>query len=300
MNKIELTVAVCTFNREKHLKKCLETLVNQTLDNELYEVLIINNNSTDNTNKVAECYVETQPNFRLVQEKTYGLSTCRNKGWKKANGKYVAYIDDDAKANPDWCLKILNAFKTVSPSPVAVGGEILPFYEKKPPFWFSDNLEIRSWGNVKKFLKPPKALNGFAGSNMAFSKVILEANNGFSANRGMAGGKLRLGDEADLFHRIYQKNSLFWYDPEIIVYHYVFQRKMRISYRMRRAFKSGVCTAEMTSQNYLSLTYIKSWIHHHKKAEGGFSPRVIFWLEYLARGSGYVYEKLLTRTRPKD
>lgn len=300
MNKIELTVVVCTLNREKHLEKCLGTLGNQTLDNELYEVLIINNNSTDNTQKVAESFTETQPNFRLLLEPLAGLSICRNKGWKNANGDYVAYIDDDAKATPDWCEKILNAFKTVSPCPVAVGGEILPFYERKPPFWYSDNLEIYSWGSTKTFLKSPKLIIGFAGSNMAFHKMILKKYGGFSLNHGMSGNQIRFGEEIELFNRIYQKTQLFWYDPDIKVYHWVSPSKMQIFHRMVRAFKAGTFAAEMKNSNYLSPTYIKSWIHHRKKIEAVFSTNIILWLEQFARGFGYVCKKIFVHTKSDD
>lgn len=300
MNKIELTVVICTLNREKHLERCLETLVNQSLDKELYEVLIINNNSIDNTQIVAERFTEAQPNFHLIREETHGLSKCRNIGWKKANGKHVAYIDDDAKANSDWCAKILNAFKTVTPSPVAVGGVILPFYDRKPPFWFSDSLESCTWGSSRKFLNHPKKVNSFAGSNMAFSKKTLEEYGGFSPDYGMVGEKVIPGEEIDLFNRISQKTLLFWYDPEIKVYHWVSPKKMKISYRMFRAFSSNLFTVEATGQDYLSPSYIKSWIHHRRKAEGCFFTHIIFWLEQFARVLGYICKKLFINTKPKD
>lgn len=291
MNETELTVVVCTLNREKHLEKCLRSLANQTIDNNLYEVLIINNNSTDNTQTVAETFTDEQPNFRIIQELNHGLSICRNRGWKEADGKYIAYIDDDAKAHPGWCEKILNAFKTVSPRPVAVGGVILPFYERKPPFWFSDNLEIYSWGSTKTFLKSSKRIIGFAGSNMAFPKMILRAFGGFSPRHGMSGAKIKFGEEIELFNRIYQETPLFWYDPEIKVFHWISPKKMQISHRMLRAFKAGIFTADLDNSNYLSPTYIKSWIHHRKKIEGVFSTNIILWLEQFARGSGYVSKK---------
>ena len=107
---------------------------------------------------------------------------------------------------------------------------------------------------------------------------------------------MKLGEDTELFCRIYQKTPFFWYDPEIKVYHWVSLQKMQISYRLFRAFKSGLFTVEMTGQNYLSPSYIKSWIHHRKKAEGGLFPRVIFWLEQCARGLGYACKKLFVHT----
>lgn len=137
MNKLRLSIVVCTYNRADLLVDCLESLVNQDVDPESYEVIIVNNNSTDKTLEVVDRFAKKYPNIRTVQELNQGLSHARNRGWREARGKYVAYIDDDAKASPDWCKRILNTFSTVTPTPAAVGGQIFPYYETLPPAWFS-------------------------------------------------------------------------------------------------------------------------------------------------------------------
>jgi len=253
-----ISIVVCTFNRSRFLKTCIESLLTQTVDKSRFEIIIINNNSSDDTQEIANRFASKFSNIRIIIEQKQGLSHARNRGWKEAIGEFVAYIDDDAKAAPDWLEKILAAFKSVEPSPVAVGGQILPWYETIPPTWFIDDFEIRSWGGRPGFLQPPKAQSGFSGSNMAFKREDLIRLGGFSSNFGMIGKKIRMGEESELFMRLYKDSPWFWYDPEIKVEHWVSKRNMQISYRFWRAFRSGEAYAQRLGREFFSISYLKS------------------------------------------
>ena len=108
---IVLSIIVCTYNRESLLPLCLQSLTDQAIDKRLYEVIVVNNNSTDGTQEVAESFAEMSKNLRVVLERRQGLSHARNRGWMEAQGKFVAYIDDDAIAWPDWIYSILDFIK---------------------------------------------------------------------------------------------------------------------------------------------------------------------------------------------
>ncbi|RLC25441.1 MAG: glycosyltransferase family 2 protein [Deltaproteobacteria bacterium] len=252
-----VSVVVCTYNRADLLRTCLESLVAQTADKSLYEVIVVNNNFSDATIEAAAKFVKSQPNFRMVTETKQGLSHARNRGWQESTGEYVAYIDDDAQASPDWCERILKAFSNVKPAPVAVGGKILPWYESSPPVWFSDELETRTWGDEAGFLKPPGDAYGFSGSNMTFPRSIFDKLGGFSTGFGMVGGKLRMGEDSEFFFRLYKNGKdKFWYDPEIQVKHFTPTTHFFLSYRLKRAYVTG------TSYAYLknSWSNYSSWI----------------------------------------
>lgn len=255
----KISVIVCTYNREDLLGYSLQSLAEQTLDNSLYEVLVINNNSTDGTQELTEEFAGWHENFRVINEPKQGLSHARNRGWKEARGEYIAYMDDDAKAAPEWCEKILHSFRTVEPKPVAVGGKILPWYRVEPPQWFSDELEIRSWGEDIGYLQPPRRNFGFSGSNMAFTKDILGNYGGFSTQLGMVGGKMRFGEELDLFLRIADRQKLYWYDPNIIVYHFVPKRNISIIYQIKRAFLSARTRSKAEGNNFFSVKSVESF-----------------------------------------
>jgi glycosyltransferase involved in cell wall biosynthesis len=255
-----LSVIVCTYNRADLLKECLHTLTFQSLKQDDYEVIIVDNNSTDDTQNIVKDFFENYPNFRTVIETKQGLSYARNCGWHSAKGKYVAYIDDDGKATYTWCEDIVNAFENTEPKPVAVGGEIHPWYQDNMPDWFSDELVIMSWGKQKGFLKGKYGRYGFFGSNMAFLKDVLSKYNGFSSEFGMSGEVLRTGEETELFYRIYQKEPLFFYDPGIKVYHLVSLAGLKLTYSFKRGYRAAQATARIENRKAFSLKYIKKLI----------------------------------------
>lgn len=251
-----LSVVVCTYNGADLLPGCLESLAAQTLAPERFEVLIVDNNSTDASREIADGFAERYPHFRVLEERQQGLSHARNRGWKAASGELVAFLDDDAKAAPDWCERIVDAFATVQPSPAAVGGEIHPFFEEPPPAWFTDELEVRTWGPSAEFLQPPRAPFGFSGSNMAFPRRILEEYGGFSSAFGMTGATTRMGEDSELFSRLYKDKPWFWYDPAIVVFHWTPARNMTPSYRFWRSYRAGEAMARIHRRRPLSLSTV--------------------------------------------
>ena len=257
LNNIIISVVVCTYNRADLLSKCLQSLTEQTLDLSVFEVIVVDNNSTDTTIDVASQYAKNNRNIKVVSEFIQGHSQARNRGWQEAQGYYIAYLDDDAKAAPDWCERILNAFNSVNPMPVAVGGQIHPFYEIPPPLWFTDDFEIRTWGEDAGFLEPPRACYGFSGSNMAIQRSILERYGGFSSRYGIVQGKLRMGEDAEFFFRIYGQEPNFWYDPLIKVYHWVPKEKLNVWYRIIRSYNAGQSVALMQGRNTNVIDYLK-------------------------------------------
>lgn len=257
---VKLSVVVCTFNRKDLLVEALVSLCCQDLAATDHEVIVVDNASTDQTEAVASRFVNASPNFRYVKEPQQGLSHARNRGWREARGEYVAFLDDDAKASPDWCSRILRAFAEVSPRPVAVGGVILPWYETSPPKWFSDDFEMRTWGKEAAFLRPPVSRFGFAGSNMAFPRAVLEAYGGFDARFGMSGKKVFFGEESDLFFRIHENAPRFWFDPEIKVFHWVPVRNMTVSYRLRRSFQAGRAGALIHRHKFFSPGHLRAFL----------------------------------------
>lgn len=90
---IKISVIVPIYNMEKYLKKCLDSLVNQTL-NEI-EIIAINDGSTDNSISILNEYSKKYKNIRLFNNENQGISKARNFGIEKAKGKYIAFVDSD-------------------------------------------------------------------------------------------------------------------------------------------------------------------------------------------------------------
>ena len=234
MNEIpEISVAVCTYNRADVLPKCLESLINQTADKELFEVLIIDNNSTDGTKEIAEDFCKEHLNFRYIFEEKQGLSHARNRAIDEAKGTYLAYIDDDAIADKEWVGKIISVIQN-NKDITAFGGKILPWYNTEKPKWFKDEFGLHSWGEEHLQLSLQNYPFGLSGSNMIFKKDILAKYNGFSAEYGMTGNKIAFGEESLLFNKMLGNNENVQYFPGIFVYHLVSDK----SYSLKEAFFS--------------------------------------------------------------
>ena len=92
---ILLSVIIPVYNCEKYLDECLSSLTRQGLNDKEYEVLIVNDGSTDKSAEIALSYCEKYHNFHLLNQKNQGVSAARNKGLDSARGKYIAFIDSD-------------------------------------------------------------------------------------------------------------------------------------------------------------------------------------------------------------
>jgi len=231
-----ISIVVCTYNRGDLIKGCLDSLKNQTADPSTFEVLVIDNNSTDETCQIIGNYLSL-PNFRLFREDSQGLSHARNRGIRESQGTYIAYLDDDARADEHYIENLLVLLDKFSDSIDCYGGPILPFYTSPKPDWFKDQYEIRRMRPEAGFQSKGQ---GFSGSNMIWKRSILDALGGFNPEVGIRGDKLILGEETLLFDRLWgAHNPKLYYSPKLIVFHWVPDFKMNVMYRLTRAKATG-------------------------------------------------------------
>lgn len=218
-----VSVIVCTYNRAQLLKNCIRSLVKQSINKKLFEIIVIDNNSSDDTQNVVNDFARNHSNIKLVIEKKLGLSHARNRGWKEARGKYVAYIDDDAFAQTDWVEQIVSFINT-HPSVKVFGGSYSRFFHNPPPSWLPENYGTLNLGNKTKVLNMKN--EWISGSNMIVSKSILEKYGGFVTNLGMKGDKILYGEETELLVRLKKDGESIYYVPAISVKHLVGDYKL--------------------------------------------------------------------------
>ena len=97
---MEISVIVTIYNREKYLRECLDSLVNQTFED--FEVLMIDDGSTDNSKSIAQEYADKDQRFKLIASEHIGYPAAKNLGLDKAQGKYIIFLDSDDSAYPQW------------------------------------------------------------------------------------------------------------------------------------------------------------------------------------------------------
>jgi GT2 family glycosyltransferase len=197
----KISVIVCTFNGSRTLSECLESLLRLEYPN--YEVIVVNDGSTDTTAKIANSY-----GFRVITTENRGLASARNKGLKVATGEIVAYVDDDAYADSHWLRYLAGTF--INSKHVGVGGPNIA-----PP---SDgpiaDCVAHSPGNPVHILLSDSEAEHIPGCNMAFRKAALEAIGGFDPQFRIA------GDDVDVCWRLQQKGWTLGYSPGAMVWHH--------------------------------------------------------------------------------
>jgi len=244
---VEVSVIVCTYNRADLLKGCLESLVQQTLPKEQFEILVIDNASTDSTRELVESFLNIE-NIRYIFEDAPGLSHARNRGMREARGEYLAYIDDDARAAADWLEVAERLIRSVQPRIDCLGGPYHPFYTSPKPDWFKDEYEVRGFGNQPRQLGRKEYISG---ANMIWAKDSLEMIGGFNVRLGVIGNQLVLGEETFAFEQVWQQKEtpVFYYSPAVMIYHWVPDFKMTVSYLLRRKFAAGQYQGGQGKQN---------------------------------------------------
>ncbi|NQT03917.1 MAG: DUF115 domain-containing protein [Planctomycetes bacterium] len=241
-SKVRISVVVATHRRPDYLTKLLNSLSEQTLGKEYYEVIVVDNNSQDNTKEVVAGY----PSFRYIFEEKLGLSYARNTGIRAAVGDIVAFIDDDSEADPGWLQALLDIYDKY-PDTWAVGGKILLMWDVEPPEWLTEeyysNLGLWDQGDVAGGMQWPKRL---AGSNCSFQKDILLVLGCFKPELGRVGCIQLAHEETEVQKRIYQTGHTIYYNPEAIVYHHVPASKMNKAYFVNHSLGnlvSRICMA---------------------------------------------------------
>ena len=235
-NSLLISVVLCTFNRADLLAVSLQALAEQILENSEYEVVVVDNNSTDNTQKVVEEMCNRLTGLRYCFEPIQGLSHARNRGWQEAKGEYVAYIDDDCRVPGQWLTVAKKIIEQISPD--VFGGPYFAFYNSPKPVWFKDSYGSRDRGKEPRVLGTDEYLDG---TNIFFRRSLLKEMGGFNPDLGMSGKTISYGEETALLRRIRGKmpHQIIYYDPQLYVYHLVMAEKMSLAWNVRQRFAGG-------------------------------------------------------------
>ncbi|MFN8443089.1 MAG: glycosyltransferase family 2 protein [Caldilineaceae bacterium] len=229
------SVIICTYNRAALLQRALETLCHQTLSMTEYEVIVVDNRSTDETAKIVEDFRQRLQNLRYCFETEQGISQARNHGWCMAQGDYVAFTDDDSQLPAQWLATAQQIIQRYAPA--AFGGPYFACYDGPKPLWFKD-----SYGSTKLGDQPRILTNGYLpGPNLFFRRDLLSITGGFDPTLGIVGKQLGYGEEGALLQVVRERcpQELIYYDPNLYVYHLARPDKMRVGWQLRRQFVNG-------------------------------------------------------------
>ena len=219
-----LSIIVCTYNRDKYLHSALRCIAENGFPTEAYEIVLVNNMSTDNTEAECKRFEHGFPNvnFRYFVETNQGLSHARNRGIEESRGETLLFLDDDSYIQQDY-LKNLQKQLKEHPDADAFGGKIDPIFESgETPKWLSKwNY---SWVSAIDLGEKVCQFKGKAfpiGANMGIRKAMLDKIGVFNTQLGRSKKNLMGGEEKDLFERIRQQGGNIYYFPDVVVHHVI-------------------------------------------------------------------------------
>ncbi len=244
---MDFTVIICTYNRSGNLQSCLQHLVNQQGVEQIdWEVLIVDNNSSDDTRQEVERLAAELPiKIRYAFESKQGLNYARNTGVQSSDGKYFCYVDDDILVSQDWLAALYNALESNDAD--AVGGRIHLDPDIKLPLWVTP--EVRGFLGYQDYGEESFRMDGVQkypyGGNMSFNRRVVEKIGLFNPKLGRKGegrkrGELFKGAETDYFHRLAASGDVrIFYEPRSIVYHQILSHQLEPKYFLTIHYNAG-------------------------------------------------------------
>jgi glycosyltransferase involved in cell wall biosynthesis len=293
-----LSVVIPTRNRAGLLAQALASMVRQTLPPQEFEVLVVDNGSTDGTAAVAADFASAIPNLRYLREPTPGLHAGRHKGVQAARGETLTFADDDIEPLPSWLASVVEAF--ADPAVAMVGGNNLPLFVETPPPWLLA-LWRRPAPDGGRAL-PPLSLLELPGGPRPFSPLRVWGCN-FSVRRAVllaAGGfhpdampehllRLRGDGETHVSRYVAASGLKCLFHPGASVYHKVMPERMTFAYFRQRGYGQGI------SDSFTDLRDPSQ--RNNQAAERGILRRAAGWarrrlFEQLEPGAGRALREL--------
>lgn len=200
---MDASIIVCTYNRARSLLDTLGALRALKAPASLqWEVIVVDNNSTDRTRQVVEDAQRDWPLLRYAFEPKQGLSHARNHGISAARGAVLLFTDDDVLPEPDWLETTVAGMEKYQAD--ACGGYIAPIWETPPPAWLTERFYGFLAVRTDRTDDYPITAAGQApfGANMAIRRRVFERVGVFDTSRGRKGKVLASGEDGEMFERI--------------------------------------------------------------------------------------------------
>lgn len=232
----------CTYNRDKYIGQTLQSVCDQKYPDNNYEIIVIDNNSTDNTASICKEFRAEYPNknFRYFKEMNQGLSFALNRGIKEAQGEYLIFVDDDETIIPQHLERLDNHLRTY-PEAVLCGTPVIPVYEIPEPKWMSRFTQrlIGGYFDQGKEVKILEAKNYPGTGHTIIKKELYERYGNYNTELGRKGTSLIGAEDKDMFNRLKNNNIVCYYLPDIPIYHHIPPNKMTDEFFHKLTYSIG-------------------------------------------------------------
>ena len=291
----DVSIVLCTYNRAGMLRECVESLLNQNTAGEFtYEVVVVDNRSTDNTAEVvAELQLTASVPLRYFMEAKRGQVHARHRGFDEAQGEWIANFDDDEVAEPEWVLEMLRLARVKKAR--SVGGSL---WLRLP-----DNCQRELHPRVRRILgesvqwnepRPYTRRQGPGSGAQLIHRSVLEEVGRYDLTQSQR------GYDTDLYRRMRAAGIESWFAPKSVAYHITPASRLESSYLHATCFQDGFtfCRRDLSHYGKLMgvgvvlLRLANAGLRHAPLALGyrlcgAREAALAHWL-MIARAEGYV------------
>lgn len=231
-----ISVIICTYNRGNLLEPALRSvLTQQHAVTPPFELIVVDNNSTDGTQGIVERMAAADRRVRYLFEPRQGLSFARNAGISVARAPLIAFTDDDVRATPDWVAAIARAFAD-HPEADLVGGRVLPLWPSAPPMWLSRDhwapLALVDHGEAAVAVTPGNPIC-VVGANLALRREVFDVVGLFAADLQRVKDGIGSLEDHEFLLRLLRVGRTGVYDPRILVHAEIQPNRLDRAYHRR-------------------------------------------------------------------
>jgi len=243
-----LTVAIPTHNRSHLLAQTVASIADLRLPEGVEaECIVIDNNSTDDTEAVVARFVRDSPlRMRHVMERRQGSSFARNRAVDEAHGDFILFIDDDAIAEPTWAIELITEMERRNLDVAC--GMVVPQWTIPPPGWLGPSLYVRlAVHDEERLASCPReqleTVHNYFSANVAFRRETFESFGRFREDLGVVGGNPMSGEDTELFERILLGGGKIGFVAGARVHHIIGRERMTRAYLRHKSYAFGYGSA---------------------------------------------------------
>jgi glycosyltransferase involved in cell wall biosynthesis len=247
---VDVTIAVCTYNRADRLRRALQSLQQIELPaGKDVELLVVDNASTDQTPDVAASFADADPiPVRYTREPAQGVAHARNRAVREAAGEWIAFFDDDQLADRRWLVELLETAERHDCG--FVGGAVrLNLPESAAPLAGACRVLLTE-SPADQPEAPYSGPRTPGAGNLLARKSLLERAGGFDPHATMG------GEDTALFREVKRLGEQVWFGPRAVIYHVVPAERLRPNYLLWNARRTGVHIADIELQHYGPVLYL--------------------------------------------
>jgi glycosyltransferase involved in cell wall biosynthesis len=233
---LDVSVIIPTYNRAAGVRRAIQSVLFQTAPPDSYEILVVDNNSTDGTADVIDALSREHPGrLRRILETRQGVAYARQAGIDAAGASVLAFFDDDVYVSPDWIETITRTFRERKDIEV-VGGKVLPEWTTPPPRWLTrahwSPLALQDFGDRPELMsiENPRAL---ISANLACRHEVFSRLGGFSPHLQRVKDGIGSLEDDEWIRRLWKSGGRGLYVPELVAYTEVPESRLTPSYHRR-------------------------------------------------------------------